>query len=346
MILIDGSLGEGGGQVLRSAISLSAITRQPIRISSIRAKRSKPGLQAQHLTAVKAAAKITHGSLEGACPGATELEFFPGEIEGGHYRFGIPTAGAASLVLQTIFLPLSLAQSASSVTISGGTHVPWSPCYHYLEEQWLPYLERIGCDADLGLELAGFYPRGAGRMHTRIRPAGELAPLQLTRRGELLSISGISAVANLEREIAARQRRRALERLGIRVPVTIRLVELPSKVQGTFLLLTAEFELVRYCTFALGKKGLPAEQVADMAIDELDGFLKTEAALDRYLADQLLLPLALASGTSTFSTERVTPHLTTNAAILQEFLPGRIKIEGEVGQPGRVTIEGAMERVA
>ena len=171
MIQIDGSMGEGGGQVLRTALSLSVITGQPVTLTHIRQGRSKPGLMAQHLKAVDAAAAISRASVEGAALGSTQLRFEPGEIRSGRYRFEIGTAGSTLLVLQTIFTPLSLASSASSIIIYGGTHVSWSPSFHYVDLMWLPTLRRMGFDAQLKLDLAGFYPPGGGRISATIRPA-------------------------------------------------------------------------------------------------------------------------------------------------------------------------------
>jgi len=346
VITIDGSQGEGGGQVLRSSLTLSVMTGQPIHIQNIRARRSKPGLMHQHLQAVKAAAAASKASLSGAFLGSMELQFEPGEITSGRFKFDIGTAGAATLVLQTIFLPLSFAGSASTVIITGGTHVPWSPCYHYLEELWLPCLKKLGFDARLSLEAAGFYPQGNGRIQTTIRPVEHIFPLQLTRRGDLQSITGVTGVANLEISIADRQRRQALQRLESTVsgkrPPNIRTERMPGKFKGTVLLLCAEFDPGRACFFGLGERGKPAERVADVAIDQLLEFMDAGGAVDPFLADQLLLPLSFATGASEFTTSRVTSHLQTNAAIIEAFEAAAIGIEGEVGQPGRVTVHPAV----
>lgn len=340
---IDGAQGEGGGQALRSALALSIITGRPFHIYNIRARRSEPGLKAQHLRAVDAAAAVSKAQVQGAALHATELTFQPSEIRSGRYKVDIGTAGATTLVLQTIFLPLSLATSASSVILTGGTHVPWSPCFHYLDLHWLPYLQQVGFDASLALEQAGFYTRGGGRMSATIRPAEAIQPLNRTRRGDLLRISGFSAVANLSREIAERQKRQALNRL-LKLPwkgmpqIHIRLLELSSPVKGTFLLLLAEFEGGRCCYYGLGAPGKPAERVADEAVEALMAFLDSGAAIDAYLADQLLLPLCLAREPSSLSVSQITAHLLTNADIVRHFLPHRIEIEGEPGRPGMLHI--------
>jgi len=339
MVHVDGSQGEGGGQVLRSALTLALITGQAMRITNIRARRREPGLKAQHLAAVQAAAAISGANVEGATQGSAVLTFQPGSLRPGRYQFDIGTAGATTLVLQTVFLPLSRAGGVSSITLTGGTHVPWSPCFHYLTLHWLPYLRQIGYDADLELEQAGFYPKGGGRVHATIRPAQALSPLRLVERGGLRQIRGLSAVANLDVSIAERQRRQALQRLhSYGLPAEIEIVRLPSPVQGTLLLLLAEFEQARCCYYALGERGKPAERVADEAVNAFETFLATDAAIDQYLADQLLLPLALASGVSVLRTARVTEHLITNAAVIRLFLPATIEIQGEIGRPGLVHI--------
>jgi RNA 3'-terminal phosphate cyclase (ATP) len=344
LIEIDGSFGEGGGQVLRSALSLSVLTGQGVYLYNIRARRSRPGLMVQHLKSVDAAAAISGADVDGAELNSTVLTFRPSKIRSGRYHFDIGTAGATSLVLQTVYLPLSLASSASSVIITGGTHVPWSPCFHYLTLQWVPVLRRMGFDIQLELEQAGFYPQGRGRINAVIRPVGKISPINLTHRGKILRISGISAVANLPVSIADRQKRQAILRLqklpdfGIHPDLHIQTQQLPSAVKGTVLLLVAEFEAGQCCYFGLGALGKPAERVADEAVDSLLAFLGTGAAVDQYLADQLLLPLCLASGPSELYTSQITTHLLTNAWVLRKFLPAKIEISGDEGQPGMVYI--------
>jgi RNA 3'-phosphate cyclase len=344
LLEIDGAMGEGGGQVLRSSLTLSILTGRPIFIRNIRLNRSKHGLLAQHLKSVDAAAAVSKAQVEGAALGSTSLTFRPAQVHSGRYRFDINTAGATSLVFQTIFLPLSQASAASSVIITGGTHVRWSPCYHYLAMHWLPYVQCMGFDADIELNTAGFYPQGGGRINIVIRPATTIAPLNLVDRGKLIRIRGISAVANLNREIADRQKRQALSRLvsisGMlgQPEIQIKIHEFPSSTKGTVLLLLAEFENGRACYYALGELGKPAERVADEAVDALLAFLETDAALDQYLADQLILPLSLATGPSLLHTNQITQHLLTNAEIMRLFLPVEISIEGDRGDPGIIHI--------
>jgi RNA 3'-terminal phosphate cyclase (ATP) len=339
VLTIDGSLGEGGGQVLRSSLALALITRQPFTMTNIRRRRTKPGLMAQHLKAVEAAGVVGMAQIEGAQLGSQTLAFQPTGIRSGQFRFDIGTAGSTSLVLQTILPPLSLANSNSIVTLIGGTHVPHSPCFHFLELHWLPYMRRIGFNIQLELETAGFYPRGGGRVHTTVRPATTLSPLRLVNRGSLKRIRGISAVANLDFSVAERQKRQALKGLSELSKTTeIEILALTSPSRGTLLLLLAEFENSQCCFFGLGARGKPAERVADEAVGELLEFLATDGTVDHYLADQLTLPLALVPGVSELRTSRVTQHLTTNAEIVRMFLPVAIEIDGEIGQPGSVRI--------
>lgn len=345
LLEINGALGEGGGQILRSALTLSILTGKSIFIRNIRLNRTKHGLLAQHLTSVGAAAAVSKAHVEGAALGSTSLTFRPNAVRSGRYKFDINTAGATSLVFQTVFLPLSRASAASSVIISGGTHVRWSPCYHFLRLQWLPYLQRMGFDADIELNTAGFYPQGGGRINTVIRPATTITPLNMVERGKLIRISGISAVANLNREIAERQKRQALGRLVSisskldQPEIKIKIDELPSATKGTLLLLLAEFENGSACYCALGELGKPAERVADEAVDALLAFLETKATLDQYLADQLVLPLSLAEGPSIFHTNQITQHLLTNVEIIRLFLPVTFSIDGDFGKPGIIHID-------
>jgi RNA 3'-terminal phosphate cyclase (ATP) len=339
MITLDASLGEGGGQVLRSSLTLAILTQQTVHLTNIRARRSKPGLQAQHLQAVRAAATICNGSVEGAALGSQELRFQPGKTEAGKYHFEIGTAGAATLVLQTIFLPLSQAAGKSTVIISGGTHVAWSPSYHYLDWLWLPCLRRLGYSAELTLEQVGFYPQGGGRIRAAIQPTGTIHPLNLTERGPLTSINGLSGVGNLDEEIARRQKLQALRQLEpICRDTKIKSEAVKSFGKGTFLALLATFEHSAACFTSLGAPGKRAERVADEAVNELLAFLAAPGAVDPHLADQLLLPLTLAGGPSCFSTSQISQHLLTNAEIIRHFDAAEISIEGKLDESGMIQI--------
>jgi RNA 3'-terminal phosphate cyclase (ATP) len=344
MIEINGAQDEGGGQVLRTSLTLSALTGKPLYIHHIRAQRSRPGLRPQHLAAVRAIAKLTGAKVSGDTLNSPELTLTPAKLRSGRFRFDIPTAGALTLLLQTVYLPLSLATGAAEVTLTGGTHVPWSPIFHYLDDQWLPTLSACGFRADLTLIKAGFYPRGGGKVQVRILPPKDLRPFVGLVRGPLAQIRGVSGVANLSDEIAQRQKHQALRRLSPLCRDTkIKTLRLPSPGKGTFIQLSAHFsDSGRACYSALGAQGKPAEQVADEAVDQLLSFLATDGYIDQYLADQILLPLLTIDGASTFSTSQVTPHLMTNAQVINQFLPGRVRIDGSPNEPGRVHISGGL----
>jgi RNA 3'-terminal phosphate cyclase (ATP) len=338
---IDGSIGEGGGQVLRTSLAVAAIAGKPFRITNIRRRRSKPGLMPQHLNAVEAATAVGMARVSGARLGSQELVFEPTGIGAGGFHFDIGTAGSTSLVLQTVVYPLSFGNADSSLTLVGGTHVPGSPCFHYLKLHWLHYMEKVGLNVELQLELAGFYPQGGGRIRAAVRPVTKLLPLHLAKRGSLKRIRGISAVANLSPEIAVRQKREALRKLGeLASTAEFELLSVSAPSPGTFVLLLAEFENSQSCFGALGARGKPAERVADEAVNQLHDFLSTDGSIDYHLADQLVLPLALACGDSEVRTSRVTEHLITNAEVVKMFLPVSIEIDAPIGQPGSVRISG------
>ncbi|NIS81135.1 MAG: RNA 3'-terminal phosphate cyclase [Anaerolineales bacterium] len=340
LIEIDGSKGEGGGQILRSALALSLATGKPMRMHHIRARRPKPGLRPQHLKSVEAAAVVGQAEVDGAVIGSSEITFRPRQLQAGNFHFDIGTAGATGLVLQTIFLPLSLVDAPSAVTITGGTHVRWSPCFHYLHWHWMPFMRKIGYDADLYLDLAGFYPQGGGQLRAVIRPRGSTSSLRLKKRGEVLRVRGLSAISNLPLHIAKRQREQTLRRLrGFDYSVQVDISELPSRTKGTLLILLVECEGGQACYFGLGERGKPAERVADEAVNQLLAFQESDGVIDEYLADQLLLPLAVLTGASEFRTSKVTGHLVTNAEVIRAFTAAQIMIEGDQGDPGWVRIE-------
>jgi len=339
-VIIDGSQGEGGGQVLRTSLTLSVVTGQELRIDNIRANRSPPGLKHQHLAAVRAAAEICDARVKGDQLGSSEVKFKPGTVQAGEYRFGIPTAGSAPLVLQTILIPLARAGKPSRVTISGGTHVRWSPCFHYLAWHWFSVLREMGYQGELTLNEAGYYPQGGGQITARVEPARDLRGISLVDRGGLEHIRGLSAVSNLPEQIARRQRKRVVARLGAHFPLhDIKVRELPSPGKGTLILLLVEFAESQACFFSLGERGKRAERVADEAVDEVRAYLAGEGAVDAYLGDQLLIPLSLIEEESAFSVGRITSHLMTNAEIIKRFVDVVIRIEGEIGREGRVEVQ-------
>ena len=342
VLTIDGSHGEGGGQVLRTSLALSAILGRLVEVVQIRAGRRRPGLQPQHLASVNALARTTGASVRGAELGSTALHFAPGPISGRSHRFDVGTAGAVSLVFQAIMTPLAFAQMPSCLTLTGGTHVPWSPPAPYVSEVFLPVVARMGLVATWRVERAGFYPKGGGEVRAAVEPLTSLLPLDLSDRGRLLSLRGVSAVARLPRRIAERQAeqvRRRLTEAGHEIEVEI--AEFEAACPGDTLFLWAEFERSRAGFGALGERGRPAERVADEAADALLNFLAGDAATDPHLADQVAPLMALAPGRSVLTTARVSQHLLTNLWTIQQFLPFTISLEGQAGEPGRLTIDGA-----
>jgi RNA 3'-terminal phosphate cyclase (ATP) len=348
MLLIDGSYGEGGGQVLRSALALSALTGQAVRIEQIRAGRPNPGLQAQHLTGVLAVARVCEAQLEGARLGSQKLQFSPRQSpQAGDYRFDVAeqrqggSAGAVTLVLHTLLLPLAWAAGKSRVTVRGGTHVAWSPPYQHLERVYLPMLQKMGLTARPRIARWGWYPQGGGEVTVDVegRAGLPLAPLQLTERGGLRQIWGLSAYSNLPAHVGERQRQRIeqLLREANLAPWT-GTVQAPAPGPGSAVLLVAECENVVAGFSALGARGKPAERVAEEACADFLRWWRSGAAVEMHLADQLVLPLALAAGPSTYTTCRVTQHLLTNAWVVQQFLPAQIEIEGQEGAAGRVLV--------
>jgi len=341
-LTLDGAAGEGGGQILRTALTLSMLTGRPFRLVNIRAGRKKPGLMPQHLMAVRSAAAVCRAQIEGDEKGGRDLLFRPGPIQAGAYHFDIGTAGSTALLAQTLVPALALQRRPSRLTLTGGTHVPMSPCFHYLSWQWLPYLERIGLRVRIAMERAGFYPRGGGILSIRTTPPGPLRPVEAIDRGQRLGITGLSAVANLPDHIARRQRRQAESRLARYRPIHIDQQRLEAYGQGTVIALLARFEGGSGCHFELGKLGKRAEAVGEDAARALLHYLQSGAAVDRYLADQLLLPLALVPGRSSYTGERVTGHLITNAQVVRAFLPqAELAVETLPGGRAKVEVTGA-----
>jgi RNA 3'-terminal phosphate cyclase (ATP) len=337
---IDGSFGEGGGQILRTSLALSLITGKAFHLRNVRANRDKPGLQPQHLMSVRASATIGAAETLGASRGSSDLEFRPGTVRPGNYRFDIGTAGATSLVLHTLYLPLSWRSAApSQLTLVGGTHVSKSPCFDFLDATWRHYLALMGLKVGLKMLHPGFYPRGGGVVEARLEPCGVLKGLTLRQRGPI-QVRGISAVAGLPDHIAVRQARRAAHRLKQQhgLQADIRQETWPGG-PGTMLALVVETTPVPALFFGLGARGKPAEQVADDAVEQVGAYLHAApAAVDEHSADQLVLPLALAEGPSEYSVARVTCHLLTNIAVIRQFLERDIVCEGSEGEPGVVRI--------
>lgn len=321
-IQLDGT--DGGGQMLRTALSLAMVTGQPFRMVNIRGKRPKPGLMRQHLTCVKAACEISDGTADGAEIGSTELVFRAGNVRGGSYRFSIGTAGSTSLLLQTLLPALLYADGPSTLRLEGGTHNPLAPPFEFLDRVFLPALRRMGADASISLIESGFVPAGGGIIECSIQPCAKLEPMDLQERGELKSLSLRVPTRNLPIHIAGRILDAALAHLPCD-DATVELRE-PGPGRGVCCLYQADFgnsaELA--CTF--GETNVTAERVGHRAAKNLQDFIGSGNAVGRHLADQLLLPMALAGG-GCFTTMAPDNHVPTNISVIEKFLPVRFKVE-------------------
>jgi len=338
---IDGSFGEGGGQILRSSLTLSIITGQAFILKNIRAGRPKPGLARQHLLAVTSAAKICQGQIKGAELKSTQIQFTPGKCQPGKYHFEVATAGAMPLVLQTIAIPLALGKQESTIGFCGGTHVPWSPNFEYLTQIWCTMLGQIGIEISCKIEKAGFYPKGGGRFTVHIKPISKIRGLHLVKRKPLESFEGFCILSNLPRHIAQRETNEAIKKLKkrISVPPEFTIKEYPSLDSGNMLFFKAKFGPSVAGFSLLGKIGVSAEKVAKDLCRDFFKFLDSKEPLDKYMGDQLLLPLALSKENSSYRVEEITQHLITNVHTIRQFMDVDIHIEGPKGKAGLITIE-------
>ena len=339
MITIDGSQGEGGGQILRSALALSLITGKPFRIENIRARRKKPGLMRQHLTAVNAAVEVGAARVAGNAIGSPELTFTPTALGSGQYHFAVGTAGSCTLVLQTILPALILAGGPSEILLEGGTHNPAAPPFDFLAGAFLPLLNRMGPSVKATLERPGFYPAGGGRMRVRVTPARKLVPLHLLERGAVVGCTARATVARLPRSIAERELAVVKEKLAWGDDC-LNVGETPdSSGPGNVLVLTVASEQVTEVFTGFGEFGVSAETVAGRTVKEVREYLASGVPVGRHLADQLLLPLALA-GSGAFCTLSPTAHTTTNIEVLRLFLDLDVKVEQQDEQRWVVSMDG------
>ncbi|HEY9403847.1 MAG TPA: RNA 3'-terminal phosphate cyclase [Pyrinomonadaceae bacterium] len=342
MITIDGSQGEGGGQIIRTSLALSLITGKPFRIYNVRARREKPGLQRQHLTAVRAAETIGGAQVEGASLGATAFTFHPGAVTPGDYAFPIGTAGSTTLVLQTILPPLMIASAPSTLAFEGGTHNVHAPPYEFIVKTFLPLLNRMGARVTAELTRYGFYPPGGGRFHARVEPASKLKPLELLARGRVKARRARALVVKLPPSVGERELGVVAEQLGwgdspgdeLRVETSQNAIS-----PGNVLTLEIESEHLTEVFTGIGERGVRAETIAERAAGEARAYLETDAPVGEHLADQLLIPLALAGGGS-YTTGQPTLHTTTNIEVVKMFLDVRITTRPLDGNVWKVEVEG------
>jgi RNA 3'-terminal phosphate cyclase (ATP) len=352
-LLLDGSHGEGGGQLVRTAVALAALTGRSLRIERVRAGRPRPGLAPQHLTAVRAAASLCAARLQGDTPRSGELAFVPtAPVRSGWYELDVSaagagtSAGAVTLVLQTVLPVLATAEGDSTLVLRGGTHMAWSPTADYVRDVWLPTLRLLGIESQLEIERTGWWPRGGGELRAHVHGLGlraprVLRPLVAPERPAPGRAWGRALAANLPSHIPQRMADRArslLESAGLRARVDAERLE--ADCPGAGLTLTVECGGLRAGASALGRPGLPAERVAEQAAKALHEFLESGATVDEHLADQLLLPLALVPGRSTFSVQRVTTHLETVAWVIERFGLASVTIRGGDRTTGTVEVDG------
>jgi len=340
-IAIDGSAGEGGGQILRTSLALSLVTGKPFRIESIRAGRKKPGMLRQHLTAVRAAAAVSGARVSGGDLGSRSLRFEPSRVQGGNYRLAVGTAGSATLVFQTILPALLLADTSSRITLEGGTHNPFAPPFDFLARTFLPLIRRMGASVAVRLEAHGFYPAGGGRFTVDIEPCASFGQMALSDRGAT-RVHAKALLAALPENIAKRELSIVRERLGLdRSMCRIEHID-PSIGPGNVLMIVIESDASVEVVTGFGVKGVSAEDVASAACDEAEKYLRSDVPVGMHLADQLLIPMALGGGGS-FRTLEPTSHTVTNAEVIRQFLDVPIRIEQESNDAYRVTV-GATTR--
>ncbi len=345
MIQIDGSYREGGGQILRTALSLSCLKQKPFKIFNIRKNRSKPGLMPQHLTCVKAAQLISGAEVKGDSIGSTELIFLPHEIKSGDYYFDVGTAGSTSLVLQTLIPALAFAKTKTSITLKGGTHVPFSPCFDYIKNVFAKFLEQIGLKIEVIIDNYGFYPEGGGKIRATIYPAEKIMSLNIMERGKIIKLSGISGVGNLPLSVAERQKNALIKKLISELNIfnetlsnNIDILSLAAFGQGTYVFLFSEFENSFAGFSSIGEKGKRAEIVGEEAAKGFINYYLTEASLDPHITDQIVLYLSLCSEESSFKTSCITEHLLTNLWVIEHFINFKYVIDGDNGKHGFIKI--------
>jgi RNA 3'-terminal phosphate cyclase (ATP) len=337
MITIDGSFGEGGGQILRTSLALSLVTGKPFRIDNIRAGRKNPGLLRQHLTAVNAATEISRAEVTGAGIGSKELTFAPDSVEPGEYAFAVGTAGSTTLVLQTVLPALLIASGPSRVTLEGGTHNPFAPPFDFLAKSFLPLVNRMGPAVSAKLERPGFYPAGGGKFTVAIEPASGLKRLDLSERGEIIGRRATAMVANLRLSVAERElnviaRMMSWQKEWLRAESVEN-----SRGPGNVVMIEIESRNVTEVFTGFGERGVRAEAIAERAVKEARRYLAVDVAAGDYLADQLLIPMAMAGGGS-FTTLPPSRHSTTNIEVIGKFLEVGIEIEQAGERIWRVSI--------
>lgn len=325
MLHIDGSQGEGGGQILRTALTLAMVTGTDIKLDNIRAGRAKPGLMRQHLACVKAAQAISGAEVSGAQVGSTAIIFKPGTVKAGEYAFSVGTAGSTLLVFQTVLPALAVADGISVLRFQGGTHNMLAPSFDFVALAFVPAMQRMGIDIDMQLLRHGFYPQGGGEWQAVIRPAGALKPLELIDAGELINKQAVVTSAHIPNHVPARELEEIAKRCGW-PHEALQANTVTSLGSGNILSLRMHYQHHSEVIEQVGKIGLSAEQVARNAIKALRRYQANGAVVGEYLADQLLLPMAIGQG-GVYRTLRPSLHTQTNRDVIQRFTAKRIAFE-------------------
>jgi RNA 3'-terminal phosphate cyclase (ATP) len=339
VLTIDGRMGEGGGQVLRSALSLSVALGRPVRVTNVRGGRKKPGLLRQHLAALRASCAISGGVEEGGELGSAEVLLRPGPVRGGTFELGIGSAGSTLLVLQTVLPPLLLAEGPATLVLEGGTHNPMAPPFEFLAQTFVPQLAKTGAEIELELLRPGFHPAGGGLVRARVSPLARPRPLELLERGAPRRQHCEIGLAHLPTAIAEREWQALSRRLGWRPEQRVERDVSRSAGPGNTLSVHLEFEHVTEVLTAFGERGLSAERVAEQVAREARRYLDSEAPVGEHLADQLMIPLALLAG-GRYRTLQPSRHARTNAEVVNLFLPGAVRLEEHGPDDWIVTVAG------
>lgn len=344
---IDGSIGEGGGQVLRASIAYAAVCGKALKISNIRAKRDNPGLRPQHLIAVKAVSALCDGRVNGLEIGSREITFVPSEIKGGKFKFRIGTAGSTSLVLQALIPVALFADEEVFITLEGGTNNAWAPQIDYIQNIFLPLAERTGAKIKIEVKKRGHYPKGGGRITAKISPAKNLKPLILTEFGEVEKIEGLSHCVKLPQHVAERQAKAALEELwqyygNINIQLEWREKETDPRLgPGSGIVLWAKTTKGAILGGdALGAPKKPAEEVGKEAASNLLKELKPKMPVDSHTGDQLIPFMALADGVSTIKVSELSLHTETCIKVSEMIMGAKFDVKGELNKPAEITCQG------
>lgn len=339
LIYIDGSAGEGGGQIFRSSLTLSMCTGKPVCIERIRAGRKKPGLLRQHLTCLRAAKAISNASVTGDEMGSTKVVFKPGKVKAGSYQFSVGSAGSTTLVFQTVFLPLLFCEGESEVTFEGGTHNGMAPSVDFLAKSFLPLMGKIGAECELSLERFGFYPAGGGQWSIKIKPVSKLAYLELDEQVEYLNKVVTAIESKLPRHVTARELN-VIQNAFDWPAESFSARSVLSVGPGNIVSIALESNDSNLVVEVVGEKRLSAEKVASKAVSEVQRYLNAKVPVCEYLADQLLLPMVAGKG-GCFLTVKPSLHFTTNVEVIQRFMPVQVECTKQSDKVWKINVSSS-----